>query len=62
MNRAWANGEAIFHNGSNGQWLTTVWIAPNRHWAMMVVTNGGGTPANEATTQVVNAMISQFLP
>jgi len=62
QDRPWANGRLLFHNGTIGQWLTTVWIAPNRHWAMVVVTNGGGTPASTATTEVMNAMISQYFP
>ena len=62
LDRPWANGRAIYHNGSNTMWLTTVWIAPNRHWAVVVVTNIAGTPANTATSQVVNAMINKFFP
>ncbi len=59
--RPWANGKTITHTGSNLQWFTNVWIAPNRDWACVVVTNFGGTGAFEATDAVVGRMIQEFL-
>ena len=59
--RPWANGKTLTHTGSNLQWFTNVWIAPNRDWACVVVTNFGGDGAFEATDAVVGQMIQQFL-
>jgi len=59
--RPWANGKTLSHTGSNLQWFTNVWIAPNRDWACVVVTNFGGTGAFEATDAVVARMIQEFL-
>lgn len=61
LDRPWGNGRVLTHTGSNTQWLTTVWIAPNRHWSVVVVTNIGGNPATTASNQVVNDMITRFL-
>ncbi|MBN8248717.1 MAG: beta-lactamase family protein [Verrucomicrobia bacterium] len=62
LDRPWGKGRVLTHTGSNNMWLTTVWIAPNRHWAVVVVTNSAGDPATTASSQVVNAMIAQYLP
>lgn len=59
--RPWAQGKTISHTGSNLQWYTNVWIAPNRDWACVVVTNFGGTGAFAATDSVVGRMIQEFL-
>lgn len=60
--RGWANGTTYSHAGSNNQWYTLVWIAPNRNWAVVVVTNIGGTPASTATSDAVVAMINKYFP
>jgi CubicO group peptidase (beta-lactamase class C family) len=60
LTRPWAGGKALQHNGSNLQWFTTVWIAPNRNWAVVVLTNYGGTGAAAATDAVVARMIQEW--
>ena len=60
--RAWADGITYSHTGSNTQWFTNVWIAPNRNWAIVVVTNIGGNDAFLVTDSVVGAMINRFIP
>jgi CubicO group peptidase (beta-lactamase class C family) len=37
--RDWTNGNALFHNGSNGRWFVAVWIAPTLNRAFIVGTN-----------------------
>lgn len=62
VSRTWADGTTYSHAGSNNQWYTLVWIAPNRNWAVVVVTNIGGTPAQTAANAVVTAMINKYFP
>lgn len=60
--RAWAGGTTYNHAGSNNQWYTLVWLAPNRNWGIAVVTNIGGNPASTACNEVVTAMINKYFP
>jgi CubicO group peptidase (beta-lactamase class C family) len=59
--RPWAGGRVLSHTGSNVQWFTNIWIAPEKNWACIVVTNFGGQGAFEATDAVVAALIPLFL-
>lgn len=59
--RPWAGGRTLSHTGSNVQWFTNIWIAPEKNWACIVVTNFGGQGAFEATDAVVAALIPLFL-
>lgn len=59
--RPWGGGTVYNHTGSNTQWFTNVWIAPQRNWAVVVVTNIGGTAAFNATDAVTGAMIAKFI-
>ncbi len=60
--RDWAQGRTLSHTGSNNQWYSNVWLAPERNWACLVLTNIGGDAAFSATDAVVEAMIAQFRP
>jgi CubicO group peptidase (beta-lactamase class C family) len=62
VTRAWANGLAYTHSGSNTQWYTLVWLAPNRDWGVVVVTNIGGNPAATAASEAVTALITKYFP
>lgn len=53
LNRPWAGGDALTHTGSNTQWYTNIWIAPEVDWACIVCTNFGGANAFEITDQIV---------
>ena len=59
--RGWAKGRTLNHTGSNLQWFTNIWIAPEQNWACLVLTNFGADTAFDATDEVVGAMIGQFL-
>lgn len=37
--RPWADGAALWHNGSNTQWYCVMWIAPAKQTAYVAVTN-----------------------
>ncbi len=58
--RNWANGGVITHNGSNGYWFATVWIAPQRDLAMFAVANAAGDPGQRATDEAVQVLIARF--
>jgi CubicO group peptidase (beta-lactamase class C family) len=59
--RPWAGGRTLNHTGSNNQWYTNIWLAPNRDFAMVIVTNIGGDRAFRATDAVAGRLIALFL-
>jgi CubicO group peptidase (beta-lactamase class C family) len=64
-NRSWAAGDALNHAGSNLQWYSVIWMAPQRRFGVVAVSNvaaGSGTnPGAVATDQIVARMIQEFL-
>lgn len=61
-NRSWAGGDALTHTGSNNQWYSNVWLAPNREFAVIALCNLGGDTAFQATDDIAARMIREFLP
>ena len=63
--RPWANGIALTHAGSNVQWYSVIWMAPNREFAVVALCNiaapSGPNPGAIATDQVAGKMIQTFL-
>ena len=59
--RPWAKGEALTHTGSNNQWYTVIWLAPERDFAVVVNANIGGDKAFQACDDLAGAAIQQFL-
>jgi CubicO group peptidase (beta-lactamase class C family) len=57
--RPWANGRALNHAGSNTQNFAIVWMAPQRDFAVLVVTNQGDT--FDACDAGAWALIQHFL-
>src|SRR5262245_15986352 len=45
LERDWAKGRALMHNGSNTLWYLVMWLAPERNFAVIVATNIGGDKA-----------------
>ena len=58
--RSWAGGRVLQHSGSNTVWYARVWIAPERDFAMLAVTNAGGDDAEEGTDDAIRALIERF--
>ncbi len=58
--RSWAGGRVLQHNGSNTVWYATVWIAPERDFAMLAVTNVGGDDAAEGTDDAIRALVERY--
>jgi CubicO group peptidase (beta-lactamase class C family) len=60
VQRDWAGGRALVHQGSTGKWFANVWIAPNRNFAMLAVTNAGGEDAFWGTDTTIGLLIQRF--
>ena len=59
--RPWGGGKVLVHNGSNNMNFATVWVAPLRHFAVLVVTNQGGPAAQKACDEAAGALIKRYL-
>lgn len=55
--RSWANGKVITHNGSNSTWYATVWVAPKKNRAYVVVTNS----YDDQSQKVCDQMVAELL-
>ena len=62
LQRPWANGSALWHNGTNTMFYAVVWIAPGRNFAVVTATNAGGENGAKACDEATAAMIQKFLP
>lgn len=60
-NRDWAGGDALFHGGSNGTFMTAIWLAPRKDFAVVACANLGGTGAHAAVDEAVDALIREYL-
>jgi CubicO group peptidase (beta-lactamase class C family) len=58
LERPWANGHALHHNGSNTMWYCVIWLAPRRDCAFMSVCNAGGDAAARATDAAIGALMA----
>lgn len=61
VDRPWAGGKALMHNGSNTMWYAVMWLAPNKKFAVISATNVGGDAAETACDEVAAAMIGKWL-
>jgi len=60
LERSWAGGLALNHNGSNTAWYASIWLAPVLNFSILVATNQGGKPAETACDQAVTALIKSL--
>jgi hypothetical protein len=58
VERGWAGGRALNHDGSNTMWYASTWLAPARDFATVAVTNLGGGPTAEACDEIHQGLIS----
>jgi CubicO group peptidase (beta-lactamase class C family) len=58
--RAWANGIALYHEGSNQLWYANTWLAANRDFGVLAITNAGEGRAFDATEAAVDALVERF--
>ncbi|MBX3748127.1 MAG: beta-lactamase family protein [Verrucomicrobiae bacterium] len=62
LERGWAGGRVLMHNGSNTMFYVVVWIAPERNSAVIVATNVGADLAFKGCDQAVGKLIEAFFP
>ena len=58
VERSWAGGRTLSHNGSNTYWYTSIWIIPAFDLATLVVTNQAGSAAEAACEDATRELIS----
>ena len=58
VERSWASGLALNHNGSaTPVGTSSIWLAPVLNFAILVATNQGGKPAETACDEAVSELI-----
>jgi CubicO group peptidase (beta-lactamase class C family) len=55
--RKWG-GRVLRHSGSNTMWFCTVWMAPEKGFAILIATNQGGDAAAKACDEAASALIA----
>jgi CubicO group peptidase (beta-lactamase class C family) len=61
LQRGWAGGPTLMHNGSNTLWYLVMWLAPQKGFAVIAATNIAGTAAEKGCDEAAAAMIHQWL-
>jgi hypothetical protein len=62
LERGWAGGTALMHNGSNTMWYIVMWVAPEKDFAVIAATNIAGPDAEQGCDDACVAMIGKWLP
>ena len=62
LDRDWAGGTALMHNGSNTMWYIVMWLAPEKNFAVIAATNIDTQRAETACDDAATAMIFKWLP
>jgi CubicO group peptidase (beta-lactamase class C family) len=60
LEREWAGGRALMHNGSNTMFYAVVWMAPDRDCAVIVATNVGVNAAAAGCDEAAAKLIQKF--
>ncbi|MES2571890.1 MAG: serine hydrolase domain-containing protein [Verrucomicrobiota bacterium] len=60
LERGWANGRALMHNGSNTMFYIVVWMAPEKNSAVIVASNIGVNEAFEGCDEAARKLIEQY--
>lgn len=58
----WAAGDTLSHGGSNGTFMTAIWLAPKKDFAVVVCANLGGTRCQTVVDETAGALIEAYLP
>ena len=61
LQRGWAGGAALMHNGSNTMWYIVMWLAPEKNFAVIAATNIAGPDAEKACDDAATVMIEKWL-
>jgi len=60
LQRPWAGGRALMHNGSNTLFYVVVWMAPEKKSAVIVASNIGMDAAFEGCDEAAAKLINQY--
>jgi CubicO group peptidase (beta-lactamase class C family) len=60
IDRPWAGGKTLSHNGSNTMFYATIWIAPVKNLIFLVATNAGDDAAEKAVTEVIGYLVARY--
>ena len=61
LQRDWAGGRALMHNGSNTMWYVVIWLAPEKDFSVIVATNTGASENEKGCDDAAWAMIKKWL-
>ena len=61
LQRGWAGGTALWHNGSNSMWYIVMWLAPEKNFCVIAATNIAGPDAEQGCDEAAVAMIHKWL-
>jgi len=59
MEKEWARGPVLWHNGSNMLFMAHIWIAPNIGRAYILATNVGGEEAEIALIEALEELVKE---
>ncbi|MEM9379975.1 MAG: serine hydrolase domain-containing protein, partial [Planctomycetota bacterium] len=59
IDRAWADGTAMTHSGSNSTWFATVWVAPRKNLAFLVAVNAAGYSVAETVDLAIGGLLRE---
>lgn len=62
LERKWAGGLALMHNGSNTMFYVVIWMAPAKNCAVIVATNVGADKAFAGCDEAAAKLIDEFFP
>jgi CubicO group peptidase (beta-lactamase class C family) len=57
----WGGGVTYGHNGSNGIYYASAWMAPNLNYAVMVAANAGGSNTADAVEEAVEEVLKRIM-
>lgn len=60
IDRDWGGGKVFSHAGSNMMNYALVWMAPRKDFAVLIVTNQGGPPAERGCDKAAGILISRL--
>jgi CubicO group peptidase (beta-lactamase class C family) len=61
LQRNWAGGTTLWHNGPNTMWYIVMWLAPKKDFAVIAATNIAGPDAERGCDDAATAMIDKWL-
>ena len=58
IQRQWAGGTVLTHDGSNTQNYSSIWLAPKKEFALMIVINQGNDAVEDACQKIVGDIVA----